>query len=114
MHELSIALSILEAAQEEAERRHCNVEAIHLKVGALSGVVPEALLSAYELAREQTEFETCRLVIEEVPVTGYCPACGAERVAQSANWLRCAECGGTLAEVRQGRELELCALEISQ
>jgi hydrogenase nickel incorporation protein HypA/HybF len=67
MHELSIALSVLEMAQEEAERRRCRIEAIYLKVGALSGVVPDALLSAYELAREKTEFETCRLVIEDVP-----------------------------------------------
>jgi hydrogenase nickel incorporation protein HypA/HybF len=68
MHELSIAMSILDIAEEEAER-HANarVEAIHLRVGKMSGIVKEALLSAYELAAEQTPFAQSRLVFEDVP-----------------------------------------------
>ena len=50
MHELSIALSIVELAEEEAERRGVQVNAVHLKLGALSGVVKDALLSCYEMA----------------------------------------------------------------
>ena len=50
MHELSIALSLLDQVAEEAERRGgVQVHAIHLRLGPLSGVVKEALLSAYEL-----------------------------------------------------------------
>ena len=61
-------MSILDIAQEEAERRgNVRVEAIHLKIGALSGVVKEALLFAYEVAAEQTEFAKCRLVFEDAP-----------------------------------------------
>jgi hydrogenase nickel incorporation protein HypA/HybF len=68
MHELSIAMSILDIAHEEVERRgNPRVEAIHLRIGTLSGVVKEALLSAYELAAEQTPFAQSRLVFEEVP-----------------------------------------------
>jgi hydrogenase nickel incorporation protein HypA/HybF len=54
MHELSIALSILDVATEEAARRSGRVLAVHLKLGPLAGVVKEALLSAYDLAREGT------------------------------------------------------------
>ena len=39
MHELSIAMSIVEMAEEEAAKRRVQVTAIHLKLGALSGVV---------------------------------------------------------------------------
>jgi hydrogenase nickel incorporation protein HypA/HybF len=68
MHELSIAMSILDIAHEEVERRgNPRVEAIHLRIGTLSGVVKEALLSAYELAAEQTPFAASKLVFEEVP-----------------------------------------------
>lgn len=67
MHELSIAIGILDAAEEEAENRGgARIIAIYLKVGALSGVVPDALLAAYELARENTPLSDCRLVMEEV------------------------------------------------
>jgi hydrogenase nickel incorporation protein HypA/HybF len=70
MHELSIALSILEIAEEESEQRgNIPVEAIYLKMGDLSGVVKEALLSAFELAAEQSAFPHCRLVVEEIPAS---------------------------------------------
>jgi hydrogenase nickel incorporation protein HypA/HybF len=66
MHELSIAMSMIELAEEEAAARgEREVVALHLKIGALSGVVPRALAAAYELARENTPLAECRLVIEE-------------------------------------------------
>jgi len=49
MHELSIAMSIVELAEEEAERRGVRIDVVHLKLGALSVVVKEALLSCYEM-----------------------------------------------------------------
>lgn len=67
MHELSIALSILDSLQEEIDQRGCAApEAVHIRIGQFSGVVPDALVSAYELAAEQTPFARSRLVIEEV------------------------------------------------
>jgi len=43
MHERSIAMSIIETVREEAERRGVQVTAVHLRLGALSGVVKDAL-----------------------------------------------------------------------
>lgn len=61
-------MSILEIAEEESEQRgHVAVEAIYLKLGNMSGIVKEALISAFELAAEQSAFPHCRLVIEEIP-----------------------------------------------
>ena len=42
-HERSIAMSIVETAREEAERRGAQATAVHLRAGALSGVVEDAL-----------------------------------------------------------------------
>jgi hydrogenase nickel incorporation protein HypA/HybF len=112
MHELSIALSLIDVACEEAERRRARVVALHLKVGPLSGVVTQALVSAYELARERTPLEQARLEIEETPVLMNCRACEAERPVASLQELRCAECGAPAVEIISGRELELTALEI--
>ncbi len=68
MHELSIAMSILDSLEDEVtERGYDGVEAVHVRIGQLSGVVPEALQSAYEMAAEQTPFARSRLVIEVVP-----------------------------------------------
>ena len=38
MHELSIAMGIVDAAMEESQRRGVQVSAVHLRLGALSGV----------------------------------------------------------------------------
>lgn len=54
MHELSIAMSIVETAREEAERRGAQVTAVHLRRGALSGVVKEALFFSCEMACKDT------------------------------------------------------------
>jgi hydrogenase nickel incorporation protein HypA/HybF len=112
MHELSIALSILDVAAEEAERRGGRVVTIHLKLGPLSGVVGSALASAYELAREGTPLADAALVVEEVPIVAYCPACDAEHASATVLDLRCPACGAPTPEVVGGRELEVFALEI--
>lgn len=65
MHELSIAMSILESVQEEVDQRQCGtVEAIHIRIGDMSGVVPGALRFAYEVAVQETPFASSRLIIE--------------------------------------------------
>jgi hydrogenase nickel incorporation protein HypA/HybF len=66
MHELSIAVSIVEMASEEAARHSgSRVDAVHLKVGALSGVVKDALLFSWDLACNDTPIAGCRLAIED-------------------------------------------------
>ena len=112
MHELSIAMSIVELAQEEAERRGARVNAVHLKLGALSGVVKEALLSSYEMACEDTPLQGSRLVFEEVPVVVFCSNCQERRTLSSVQWFCCSECGTPTSEIVQGKELEVTALEI--
>jgi len=114
MHELSIAMSIVELAEEESQRRGAQITAIHLKLGALSGVVREALLFSYEMACEETPLKGSRLVIEEVPVVVFCPSCQAQRPISSIQLFCCAECGTPTSEIVQGKELEVVALEIEE
>jgi len=113
MHELSIAMSIVEIAQEEAERRGLvHVCAIHLKVGELYGVVEDALLSAYEMACDDTLLKGSRLLIESVPVVIYCQRCSSPKPLKSVQNFSCPECGTPSSEIVHGRELEVVGLEI--
>ncbi len=113
MHELSIAMSIVNMAEAEAARRgNPQVKAIYLKLGALSGVVKEALLSSFAMACEDTPLRGSRLVVEDVPVVVFCPACKSKRTVKSIQWFACPECGTPASEVLQGKELELVALEL--
>jgi hydrogenase nickel incorporation protein HypA/HybF len=112
MHELSIAMGIVDAALEEAEQRGVQVTAVCLRLGALSGVVKEALLFSYEVACEGTPLAGSRLVIEDVPVVIYCAQCKQERELKSVQSFTCPECGTPTMDVRQGKEIEVFALEI--
>jgi hydrogenase nickel incorporation protein HypA/HybF len=112
MHELSIAMSIVDMAQEEAERRGVKIDAVHLELGPLSGVVAEALLFSYEMACNGTRLEGSRLVIKDVPIEVYCAACKAQRILTSLQWFCCPECGTPTADVIHGKELVITALEV--
>ena len=111
MHELSIAASIVDLAQEEAQNRGVRVLAVHLKLGPLSGVVRDALLGSYEMAAAGTPLESSRLIIEDVPVIVFCPQC-AERRTVPVQWLCCPQCGTPTPQVLQGTELQVTALEV--
>jgi hydrogenase nickel incorporation protein HypA/HybF len=113
VHELSIALSIIEGAESEALRQGSGrVAAVHLKLGPLSGVVREALTFAYDLACEGTALEGSRLMVEETPVLIFCSACNAEQAPVSTQCFRCSVCGAAEGRVVRGAELELVALEL--
>ena len=115
MHELSIALSLIEAAGEEAEKHGAtSVHAVYLRLGPLSGVEKEALLFSYGLASEDTPLSGSQLIIEDSPVMVFCAVCVARRPIRSLQSFCCAECGTPATDVVQGRELEVVGLEIDQ
>lgn len=113
MHELSIATSLVDMACETAGAMGgARVEALHLRLGPLAGVVKEALLFSFEVAAQGTAVEGARLEIETTAITALCPACGEERVLPSAQRRRCPVCDTPTPELRGGRELELRALSL--
>lgn len=103
----------LEAAENHT--RQAGATRIHrlvLRVGALSGVVPEALESAFAVLAPGSLAEGARLEIESVGILGWCESCQKEfPCGDLIN--NCPQCGEPTAAIRRGRELELAQLEIS-
>jgi len=67
MHELSIAMSLLDVITEELIRhRAVRPRAVTIEVGDRCGVVPEALATAFAAAVRQTEFADTVLNIRRV------------------------------------------------
>lgn len=88
------------------------VHEIRLRVGAMSGVVPDALRFACDLVCQGTAAEGAVLRIEEVPATCWCAACAAE--FPSPDFLaECPHCHAVSAELRRGTEMELASIEYS-
>ncbi|HTD56612.1 MAG TPA: hydrogenase maturation nickel metallochaperone HypA [Silvibacterium sp.] len=112
MHELSIAMSIVDMALEEARERSVLVDIVHVDVGPLSGVVADALRFSWEIACQGTAIEGARLIIREVPVEIHCATCNSNRTLDSMQWLCCPICATPALEVIHGKELAITALEV--
>ena len=114
MHELSIAISMIDQITEEARSRGgLDIEAVHLRLGVFSGVDKEALLFAYELACEGSVLEGSRLVIESIPLVVYCAGCQKNRTPPSVYELSCPDCGSPGQKIISGREIEVASLEVA-
>lgn len=113
MHEVSIALSLLEIATEYCKREgYSGIESIKVKVGRASGVLPEALLFAFDAVKIGTIADKASLAIEEIPVSGFCSSCNSDFSVEEAYILFCPRCGDTSFRVETGRELNIQEMEV--
>ncbi len=113
MHEVSLMHDTLLLAEERAKAAHAErIHCLRLRVGALSGVVPESLEFAFELLAKGTLAEGATLAVERVPIVCFCPTCDREFPAADL-YCECPGCQQPSVDVRQGRELELTSLEVS-
>jgi len=112
MHEFSIAESLLEIISQEARAyRGAKVKAVTLRIGTLSGVVPEALEFAFQVLSEDTLAEGARLVIERTALRIVCNTCGTESMPDDP-FIICPVCGSADVEIKEGRELDIESMEI--
>jgi hydrogenase nickel incorporation protein HypA/HybF len=112
VHELSLCQALLAEVSSIAVRHGANgVERITVEVGRLSGVEPELLARAFDIARLGSCAAQARLSIDVVEITVRCTSCGAESCVQP-NRLICAACGGYRTRVVGGDELRLRGVEL--
>lgn len=88
------------------------IHRMHMRVGALSSVVPEALEFAFDVVAQNTPAQGATLEIERVPAVCHCPACQID-FTPDGYFYECPQCGSLNVEIRKGRELELAFLEVS-
>jgi hydrogenase nickel incorporation protein HypA/HybF len=111
VHELSIAESIIAGVLREREEQGLSaVSEIGIRIGALSGVFPDALLFGYEALSADSELAGVPLKIENVPAQGTCRSCRAF-VTLSAPPFLCQECGVGTIDLERGQELEIAYIE---
>ncbi|MBA2558429.1 MAG: hydrogenase maturation nickel metallochaperone HypA [Propionibacteriales bacterium] len=108
MHELAIAESVVSTVLERAGGR---VTFVRLRVGCLSGVVPDALMFCFELAAAGTTLEGAALEIEEQAGRARCRDCDSDFAMRDA-FLLC-DCGSADVELLSGRELQVTSVEVA-
>ena len=115
MHELAVAQGlVMEAERVAAAHRAALVERIVVRVGALSGVEPELLERAFQIARAGTCARQSTLEFEGGDVEITCRSCGSHSVGVAPNRLICGTCGGWQVDVTAGEDLLLVRLELSE
>lgn len=112
MHELSIAMSIVEIAEENARRENGSViSEIELDIGTQSGVVLDALDFAMQAAVKGTMLEHAQVRINTIPARASCTNCQHVFYIDDL-FSPCPKCGHPYCEVIQGRELRLKSLRV--
>jgi hydrogenase nickel incorporation protein HypA/HybF len=114
MHEMGIALQIIEIATAAIPRHSGNVrvEKVNLKIGKLAAVVPESLRFCFDAAVKDTPLEGARLIIEGKPVVARCRDCNMDWTIDEPVFT-CQNCGGGALEILSGRELDIESIEIA-
>lgn len=112
MHELSIVASLFEMLEEKAKEKNAKkILSVKLKVGAISGVVPEFLETAFDIYKKGTIASNAKLKIENVPLKIQCQKCQAETVKNDFIFI-CDKCGSLELKTLSGTELLLEKIEM--
>ena len=112
MHELSAAQNILEIVESnlpaDAWR---SVKSVKVRIGCLSGIVPESLDFCFTAIAHGTPLEGATLDIERVPFVLHCMSCHKSSGSELGITL-CHECGSAKTEVLSGTELQVVEMNV--
>lgn len=112
MHELSIVANLFEILEEKAkEQKAKKIVMVKLRVGSLSGVVPEFLETAFDIYKKETIADEARLEMKKVPLKIQCQKCHTEMVKDDFVFI-CSECGSKELKILAGTELLLEKIEM--
>ena len=112
MHEVSIMQNTLDLAIAQAKQNGASqIDCLTLKIGQLSGVIPEALEFAFEVLIQGTIAENAQLEIETIPAVCHCPNC--DRLFEPEAYVyQCPHCQQISSDIVRGQELDLVSVVV--
>lgn len=115
MHELSLATEVVESVIRSIPPSHAGqpVTRLTLSIGKMACVTVDSLRFCLEILSRGTVLETSELVIEEVPVTATCRACGHTWTLNEPLFL-CEACQSPDIHITSGREMLIRSIEIKE
>ncbi|MCL5024645.1 MAG: hydrogenase maturation nickel metallochaperone HypA [Nitrospirae bacterium] len=114
MHEASIVLSLLDTLSDRCRQEgYRSIESVRLRIGMASGILPEAVTFAFEAAKHDTLAENAELVLDIVPLGGFCNSCRNDFEVSETYVLNCPLCGSDSFTIRKGYELDIVEMEVN-
>ena len=112
MHELSIAMGIIDIARQEADKAGVgHFDGIELVIGELSGVEMASFDFAWQQAIKGTVLEGACLEIDRPPGKAMCLDCGSH-FALARIYDLCPQCQSYFKEIVSGKELRVKTLSL--
>jgi hydrogenase nickel incorporation protein HypA/HybF len=113
MHELSVVMSIIDIAQQQAEKENASViEEIEMDIGCLSTIQPDAFEFAWQQAVKETILEKAEKRINRIKGKAICLDCNAVFPLENL-YDACPVCGEHLIDILEGKELRVRSLVVS-
>lgn len=112
MHELSIALGIVNIAEKETKKANAKkVEKIELEIGTLAGIAFDSLEFVWPVAVKDTILEHAKREITIIQAKAKCNDC--ETIFNVNNFYdSCPVCSSNFKSIIQGKELRVKSLEV--
>ena len=112
MHELSLALEVIDLAQREAGKRGIvTIREILIEVGDLSGVEADTFQSALEMVVKDSVLENAGINLVRIPGTGKCSACSNE-FKMKTRFDTCPGCQCFASEITGGDDFRIVSLTV--
>lgn len=112
MHEMSIAQSLIDILRDEMLKHDAkSLRSVRLNVGQMTAIVPDALSFCFQVITDGTEMEGARLIMEIIPLMGYCSECEEEFEIKDYAFL-CPSCGSTKINTLGGQDLSIVEIEV--
>jgi hydrogenase nickel incorporation protein HypA/HybF len=117
MHEMTVAIQIRQGLEIELAREDgvLVADVVRVQVGALSGIVPEALQFAWPHAvADSVALGSARLDIDWIDVQLHCASCSDIYTLTEFRSLRCPHCRSPDVEIVAGDELDIASVDIGE
>jgi hydrogenase nickel incorporation protein HypA/HybF len=112
MHELSIALNVMDIVKEELTQSGCTkVTEVVIEVGDLSGVDTMALTTCLDIASKDSFMHHAAIKIIRHPGKGYCNTCKKEYAMADILDL-CPDCGSAATQITEGNEMQIPSIVV--
>jgi len=114
MHEASIAISLIETVADLCQKEgYDSIESVRLKVGKAAGILPDALLFAFDVAKAGTPASQAHLIIEYIPLGGFCSECGSQFESEERYIYSCPDCKSNAIKITRGDEMQIVDMEVN-
>jgi len=112
MHEMAVAQSLIEIIKEEMVKNNAKIlRSVRLNIGQMTAIIPDALSFGFEVITSGTELEGAKLIMDIIPLKGYCHVCENELEIKDYTFV-CPSCGSHNIETISGQDLSIVEIEV--